>query len=75
MPAGLQFVVILPDGSKSLIPADWTDFKTPSGASQAPQLVGSLDVPRPGISMDTSLGTLCCKNVLKEEYSVNHEEE
>ena len=28
MPAGLQFVLILPDGSKSLIPADWTDFKT-----------------------------------------------
>ena len=34
-----------------------------------------LNVPRPGISMDTSLGTLCCKNVLKEEYSVKHEEE
>ena len=31
MPAGLQFVLILPDGSKSLIPADWTDFKTTSG--------------------------------------------
>jgi len=28
MPDGLQFVLILPDGSKSLIPADWTDFKT-----------------------------------------------
>ena len=28
MPGGLQFVLILPDGSKSLIPADWTDFKT-----------------------------------------------
>ena len=27
MPGGLQFVLILPDGSKSLIPADWTDFK------------------------------------------------
>ena len=25
MPDGLQFVLILPDGSKSLIPADWTD--------------------------------------------------
>ena len=30
MPDGLQFVLILPDGSKSLIPADWTDFKNPS---------------------------------------------
>ena len=27
MPGGLQFVLILPDGSKSLIPAEWTDFK------------------------------------------------
>src|SRR6266567_4107194 len=43
MPAGLQFVLILPDGSKSLIPADWTNFKTASGAPQAPLLVGSLD--------------------------------
>jgi Family of unknown function (DUF5372) len=43
MPDGLQFVLILPDGSKSLIPADWTDFKTTSSALQAPQLVGSLD--------------------------------
>src|SRR5439155_8268630 len=43
MPAGLQFVLILPDGSKSLVPADWTDFKTSSGAPQAPLLVGSLD--------------------------------
>jgi len=32
MPGGLQFVLILPDGSKSLIPADWTDFKTASSA-------------------------------------------
>ena len=43
MPGGLQFVLILPDGSKSLIPADWTDFKTASCAPQAPELVGSLD--------------------------------
>ena len=35
MPAGLQFVLILPDGSKSLIPADWTDFNTISCAPQA----------------------------------------
>ena len=27
MRGGLQFVLILPDGSKSLIPAEWTDFK------------------------------------------------
>ncbi|HEY4930347.1 MAG TPA: DUF5372 family protein, partial [Terriglobales bacterium] len=37
----LQFVLILPDGSKSLIPAEWTDFTT--GAPQTPQLVGSLE--------------------------------
>ena len=35
MPGGLQFVLILPDGSKSLIPADWTDFKSHSCAPQA----------------------------------------
>ena len=43
MPDGLQFVLILPDGSKSLISADWTDFNRISGASQAPELIGSLD--------------------------------
>jgi hypothetical protein len=43
MPDGLQFVLILPDGSKSLIPAGWTDFKTTSSAPPAPPLVGSLD--------------------------------
>jgi hypothetical protein len=43
MPGGLQFVLILPDGSKSLIPADWTDFNSASSASQALELVGSLD--------------------------------
>src|SRR3954454_4521886 len=43
MPGGLQFVLILPDGSKSLIPADWTDFKATSCATQTPVLVGSLD--------------------------------
>ena len=43
MPGGLQFVLILPDGSKSLIPADWTDYKTASLASQDSPLVGSLD--------------------------------
>src|SRR6266567_7956158 len=41
MPGGLQFVLILPDGSKSLIPAEWTDFTT--GAPQTSQLVGSLE--------------------------------
>jgi len=43
MPDGLQFVLILPDGSKSLIPADWTDFETPAGPPPASPLVGSLD--------------------------------
>ena len=43
MPGGLQFVFILPDGSKSLIPADWTDFKPDEGGPKVPQLVGSPD--------------------------------
>jgi hypothetical protein len=43
MRGSLQFVLILPDGSKSLIPSEWTDFKTDAGPSQNPQLVGSLE--------------------------------
>jgi hypothetical protein len=43
MPTGLQFVLILPDESKSLIPADWTDFQTPASPPQGSMLVGSLD--------------------------------
>src|SRR5438477_4176673 len=43
MRAGLQFVLILPDGSKSRIPADWTDYQNPVCAAQAPQRVGSLE--------------------------------
>ena len=43
MPDGLQFVLILPDGSKSLVPADWTDFKTTSNMMHTPQLIGSPD--------------------------------
>jgi hypothetical protein len=37
-------VLILPDGSKSLIPASWTDFETTTDvAIDGPQLVGSLE--------------------------------
>jgi len=43
MPGGLQLVLILPDGSKSLIPADWTDCKNSLGPPPAPELIGSLD--------------------------------
>lgn len=43
MPGGLQLVLILPDGSKSLIPADWTDYQTTSCTPQPLPLVGSLD--------------------------------
>jgi hypothetical protein len=43
MPGGLQFILILPDGSKSLIPADRTDFNTTSPPAKHLQLVGSLD--------------------------------
>jgi hypothetical protein len=40
MPGGLRFVLILPDGSKSLIPADWTDFTSSLGAPE-PAAVGA----------------------------------
>src|SRR3954454_22921921 len=43
MPDGLQFVLILPDGSKSLIPANWTDFNCPSSVPESSPLIGSLD--------------------------------
>ena len=43
MPGGLQFVLILPDGSKSLIPADWTDVKVTSCARHRVCSRGSLD--------------------------------
>src|SRR5208337_162357 len=39
----LQLVLILPDGTKSLIPAEWTDFEGAPAASGSPQLVGSLE--------------------------------
>ena len=40
----LYFVLILPDGSKSLIPASWTDFQaTAAPPTDGPQLVGSLE--------------------------------
>ncbi|MBA3915359.1 MAG: hypothetical protein H0X25_16195, partial [Acidobacteriales bacterium] len=44
MRGSLQFVLILPDGSKSLIPADWTDFAgiSPTSQTQANHLIGSL---------------------------------
>jgi hypothetical protein len=35
MPGGLQFDLILPDGSKSLVPADWTDFRKAAQRSAA----------------------------------------
>ena len=43
MRGSLLFVLILPDGSKSLIPAEWTDFKTVAGPPQSPPVVGSLE--------------------------------
>ena len=42
MIGGLQFVLILPDGSKSLIPAEWTDFKT-APTPQGFLLIGALN--------------------------------
>src|SRR5471030_63970 len=56
MPAGLQFVLFLPDGSKSRIPADWTDFQKPIRVSEAAQLVGSFqDLLRLGDLTDALL--------------------
>src|ERR1019366_489525 len=43
MEGSLNFVLILPDGSKSLIPAEWTDFESAPGSTQQPQLAGSLE--------------------------------
>ena len=43
MPGGLQFVLILPDGSKSMVSAEWTDFESDDCGPQTPQLVGSPD--------------------------------
>ena len=43
MPGGLQFVLILPDGSKSLIPAEWTDFNKATTPVRSAHLIGSLE--------------------------------
>jgi len=41
---GLYFVLILPDGSKSLIPGDWTDFAAASSSQiRDNHLIGSLE--------------------------------
>jgi len=39
----LLLVLILPDGSKSLIPADWTDLASPSFGAPAATTLGSLE--------------------------------
>jgi hypothetical protein len=40
----LYFVLILPDGSKSLVPADWTDFTAASPSQMhGNHLIGSLE--------------------------------
>jgi len=39
----LLLLLILPDGSKSLIPADWTDLASPTQTLSAPTTLGSLD--------------------------------
>lgn len=44
MQGGLSFVLILPDGSKSLVPAEWTDFgsnRQPSASAN--DLTGSFE--------------------------------
>jgi hypothetical protein len=44
----MYLVLILPDGSKSMIPAEWTDFALPTQPERAPaapraQTLGSLE--------------------------------
>src|SRR5271165_3348786 len=39
----LQLVVIIPDGSKSLIPAEWTSFKAAVDTRHGQQMIGSVD--------------------------------
>jgi len=39
----LLLLLILPDGSKSLIPADWTDLASPTQTVSAPATLGSLE--------------------------------
>jgi hypothetical protein len=43
MRGSLQFVLILPDGSKSLVPAEWTDFGATTGPPPGGQFVGYRD--------------------------------
>ncbi len=39
----LELCLVLPDGSKSLIPASWTDVDIGPEASSGPETLGSLD--------------------------------
>ena len=39
----LELCLVLPDGSKSLIPASWTDVDTGREANSGPETLGSLD--------------------------------
>lgn len=38
----LDLILILPDGSKSLIPAAWTDLEAAAASSREPELLGSV---------------------------------
>jgi hypothetical protein len=35
-------LLVLPDGSKSLIPAAWTDLEPPSEETEQPETIGSV---------------------------------
>ena len=57
----LHLVLILPDGSKSLIPADWTDLALPAQLSSKPTTttLGSLqDLLHARAVVDALLGRL-----------------
>ena len=72
---GLYFVLILPDGSKSLIPASWTDFEaTASRPADNPQLMGSLeDLFRLGSLVDALLRRTVASTNVSAPSAANQE--
>ena len=54
----LLLVLILPDGSKSLIPADWTDLASPTQSIGTPTLGSLEDLLHARALVDALLGRL-----------------
>ena len=67
----LLLVLILPDGSKSLIPADWTDLASPTQSIGTPgtTTLGSLeDLLHARALFDLLLDETCAWETLNEEH-------